>query len=226
MKKGMKKGHENFYENRRSPGDVEDAVEGIERVIPVPEELAYLDPRPVQIDSNSQLRRVKALTGNDDLKVGDSSDVGFSLRDGYDRGRVDERVVQETRPTNMPSLQDIIRGLMRTLLEDYPDLLTDEALQSLEDRDYCQPTMGLRGTGVPVLRSVELGPKISGHNRCWTRPYGGRYFVSKEWWAIHHHHNAASLLRWVEQLIERNPECLGSNALRRHRDELRPYLGT
>ncbi len=218
------KGHENFYENRRSLGDVEDAVEGIERVLPVLDRLAYEEPRSIQIDSNSQLRRLKVLTSNDELQVGDSSPVEFSLRERYNRGKGEGRVVRESGLTELPTLQDIIRDLMRTLLEGYPGLLTDEDLRNLEDMDYCQHTMGFRGTGVPILRPIELGPKVSGHNRYWTKPYDGRYFVSKEWWATHHSHNADSLLRWVEQLINRELAHPGSDALRRHRDELQLYL--
>lgn len=218
------KGHENFYENRRSPADVEDAVEGIERVIPILDQLAYLQPRHVQIDSNSQLRRIKLLTENDDLKVGDESPVGFSLRHGYNRGQADARVVRETGLGNMPTLQDIIRGLMTTLLEDYTDLLTDADLRNLEDGDYCRQSMGLRGLGVPFIRPIELGPQISGHNRYWTRPYGGRYLVSKEWWANYHSHNATSLLRWVEQLVDRNPTHPGIPALQQLRFVLKEFI--
>ena len=75
------KGHENFYENRRRLRDVREAVEGIEETIPILERLAEEPPRPFTIQSNSQLRRLRVLTGNDELQVGDSSEVGFSLRD-------------------------------------------------------------------------------------------------------------------------------------------------
>ena len=75
------KGHENFYENRRRLRDVREAVEGIEETIPILERLTAEPPRPFTIESNSELRRLRVLTGRDDLKVGDSSEVGFSLRD-------------------------------------------------------------------------------------------------------------------------------------------------
>ena len=45
------------------------------------ESLASEEPRPFTIESNSQLRRLRVLTGNDELQVGDESEVGFSLRD-------------------------------------------------------------------------------------------------------------------------------------------------
>ena len=75
------KGHENFYENRRRLREVREAVEGIEETIPILEQIADASPRPFTIESNSQLRRLRVLTGNRDLQVGDSSAVGFSLRD-------------------------------------------------------------------------------------------------------------------------------------------------
>ena len=78
------KGHENFYENQRERREVREAVEGIEETIAILEWLAEEPPRPFTIESNSQLRRLRVLTGRDDLKVGDSSPVGFSLRDVKD----------------------------------------------------------------------------------------------------------------------------------------------
>jgi hypothetical protein len=220
------KGHENFYENRRRLREVLEAVEGIEETIPILELIADAPPRPFTIASNSQLRRLRVLTGRDELQVGDSSEVGFSLQDGYSRSHSEERAVRESGLGDMPTLQDIVRGLMQALMEDYPRSLTQEDLNNLEDRDYCRETLRIRGLGVPILRKVERGPQISGHNRYWTRPYGGKYLVTKEWWAIHHPHNAASLGRWLEQLIARNPSNPEADILRQYRDALRLYSET
>lgn len=71
------KGHENFSENRRRLRDVREAVEGIEETIPILERLTEEPPRPFTIESNSQLRRLRVLTGRDDLNLGDRSEVGF-----------------------------------------------------------------------------------------------------------------------------------------------------
>ncbi len=76
------KGHENFYENQRRLRDVREAVESVEETIPILEQLVEEAPRPFTIESNSQLRRLRVLTGNNGLQVGDSSPVGFSLRHG------------------------------------------------------------------------------------------------------------------------------------------------
>ena len=78
------KGHENFYENRRRLREVREAVEGVEETIAILERLAEEAPRPFTIESNSQLRRLRALTGDEGLQVGDSSAVGFSLGSGKD----------------------------------------------------------------------------------------------------------------------------------------------
>ena len=76
------KGHENYYENRRKLEDVRDVVEGVEETLPILEQLSEELPRPFTIQFNSQLRGLRVLTGRDDLEVGDSSEVGFSLREG------------------------------------------------------------------------------------------------------------------------------------------------
>ena len=74
------RGHRNFYENWSSLDEVEEVVEEVEEVLPDLEALASAEPRPFVIDSNRQLRQLRALTGNVTLQVGDRSDVGFSLR--------------------------------------------------------------------------------------------------------------------------------------------------
>ena len=42
-------------------------------------ELTTMPPRPFTITRNVQLRRLRRLTGDDDLQIGDTSSVGFSL---------------------------------------------------------------------------------------------------------------------------------------------------
>ena len=74
------RGHRNFYENWSSLDEVEEVVEEVEGILPGLEALASAEPRPFAIDSNRQLRQLRALTGNVTLQVGDRSEVGFSLR--------------------------------------------------------------------------------------------------------------------------------------------------
>ena len=78
------KGHENFYENQRSEETIQEVIDRVEIALPVLEALQNVAPRPFTITSNNQLRRLIALTKNSDLKVGDTSPVGFSLRHAPD----------------------------------------------------------------------------------------------------------------------------------------------
>jgi hypothetical protein len=72
------RGHENFYENVLYDDEVLDVIEGVETALPVLEAISMTPPRPFRIESRSQLRRLKLLTGNEALQVGDVSPVGFS----------------------------------------------------------------------------------------------------------------------------------------------------
>ncbi len=80
-------GHENFYENFRSPEELAEMIDGVERVMEALIDLTTSPPRLFTITSNTQLRRLRRLTGNEDLEIGDTSDVGFSL----ERGLTEER---------------------------------------------------------------------------------------------------------------------------------------
>lgn len=218
------KGHENFYENRRQMRDVREAVEGIEETIPILERLAEEPPRPFTIQSNSQLRRLRVLTGRDDLQVGDSSPIGFSMQEGYSRGQGEERVVRETGPIELPTLQEIIRPLMQTLLEDFPSLLTEEDIQDMKDPNYCTKVLGLKISNLSLLRDVGYGRQVSDHDRFYTRVYAGQYFVSNNWWADNHPHNAKALQAWVSEIIRRNEGHLGVAALQEHWYELNSFI--
>ena len=74
------KGHENFYENQRSIEELEETIDGVEEALPVLEAIESEGPRYFRINSNNQLRRLRELTGDHDLQIGDESNVGFSLR--------------------------------------------------------------------------------------------------------------------------------------------------
>ena len=77
-------GHRNFYENFRTVEEMQNTVEAAEEILPMLEALQWAEPRPFTIESNTQLRRLKALTGNNDLQIGDTSPVGFSLKHALD----------------------------------------------------------------------------------------------------------------------------------------------
>ena len=76
------RGHRNFYENILYDDEVLDVIEGVEYTLPVLETLVSETPRPSRITSRSQLRRLRMVTGNMGLEVGDESADGFSLVDG------------------------------------------------------------------------------------------------------------------------------------------------
>ncbi len=78
------KGHENFYENQRSHETLREVLARVEEALPQLEALQDTAPRPFTIASNNQVRRLMALTGNVELRVGDTSPVGFSLRHSSD----------------------------------------------------------------------------------------------------------------------------------------------
>lgn len=73
-------GHENFYENHRHPEELAEMMDKVEDVMPILEALPDAAPRPFTIASNTQLRRLRSLTGENSLRLGDISAVGFSLK--------------------------------------------------------------------------------------------------------------------------------------------------
>jgi hypothetical protein len=73
-------GHRNFYENYRTIEEMRITIEAAEEALPVLEEIQQTNPQSFTITSNTQLRRLRALTGHDDLQMGDTSPVGFSLK--------------------------------------------------------------------------------------------------------------------------------------------------
>ena len=78
MSDAYRVGHENFYENYRSVEELADMIDRVEDLVPYLNRLTITPPRPFTITSNTQLRRLRRLTGNDGLEIGDSSPVGFS----------------------------------------------------------------------------------------------------------------------------------------------------
>ena len=96
-------------------------------------------------------------------------------------------------------LQDIVRDLMRTVLEDFPEALDGETIDLLETS---KNPLGLKIGNHALIRRVRDGTQVAGHGRYWTRPYGGRWYVCSQWWKADHRHNARSLTAWVEALVD------------------------
>jgi hypothetical protein len=74
------KGHENFYENQRSEETLSEVIAQAELALPILDSLQHSVPRPFTIESSNQLRRLRSLTANPNLQLGDTSPVGFSLK--------------------------------------------------------------------------------------------------------------------------------------------------
>ena len=80
-------GHRNFYENHRTIEEMRITIEAAEEALPLLEALQRASPHSFTITSNTQVRRLRALTDNEELQIGETSPVGFSLKhssDGYD----------------------------------------------------------------------------------------------------------------------------------------------
>ena len=112
-------------------------------------------------------------------------------------------------------LQPIVRGLMQTLLEDYPTLLSHTEKDCLMEADYCKNVLGLK-LAFPLLSHERM---VNDHARYWKPHYGGHY-VCSEWWKDHHEHNAEALHRFVRRLVSRKPQHPGVPALEKHAEAL------
>ena len=157
------------------------------------------------------------------LAAGISQDAAVTTR------RTGQRVSkEETGQTQPARLQPLVRGLMKTLLEDHPSLLTETDIESLMDRDYTQHILSLQLGGFPLLRRREAGRRGSdndGQSRYYAKLYGGRYYVCSQWWRDDHLDNARTLLRFINAIADRNPVHPGISDLDRHREALEEYSG-
>ena len=148
---------------------------------------------------------------------------------GYPHRTYNEPVSNiRTSDIKLRQIQPLARSLIKTLLEDYPTLLTDADIGNLMNRDYCQKTLGLYFGGFPLLRRRESGRKGSANDhqaRYYVKLYAGKFYVCSQWWKDDHLSNARSLLRFVTGLAKRNPNHPGVPALERHKRALQDYIG-
>ena len=115
--------------------------------------------------------------------------------DALDLGPGDAELLGDRR---RPDPCGIARDLMRAVLEDFPDALDGETIERLETTTN---PMGLKIGNQALIRKVADGTQVGGHNRYWTQPFGGRWYVCSQWWRPDHRHNARKLAAWVESLI-------------------------
>ena len=73
-------GHLNFYENQHPTERLADVIEQVEFALPQLDYLLDTPPPPCAIGSGREAERLRRLTGNPNLQVGDTSEVGFSLK--------------------------------------------------------------------------------------------------------------------------------------------------
>lgn len=71
-------GHQNYYENYHRVEELAAMIDRVEDLLPYLLQLTTMPPSPFTITSNTQLRRLRHLTGNDSLEIGDTSPAGFS----------------------------------------------------------------------------------------------------------------------------------------------------
>lgn len=121
-------------------------------------------------------------------------------------------------------LQPLVRGLMQTLLDDYPTLLDDSEANNLTNPDYCKRHLGLKIGNFALLRNAADGRMVNGHGRYWKELYAGRFYVCSQWWKDHHKHNADVLRRFITELSQNQPNHPGVPALERHREMLTDYI--
>ena len=120
-------------------------------------------------------------------------------------------------------LQDIVKGLMRTVLEEHPDLLEESDLQNMMDSKFCKDELGLQLGGVPLLGREKEGMMVSGRARCWKKEKYGGFYVADHWVKKHHPKNARALARFVEGLVSRRANHPAVPKLERHKAALEKY---
>ncbi len=119
--------------------------------------------------------------------------------------------------------QPLIKELMTTLLERCPGLLDESDKRDLRNREFCKEDLGLKISSFALLRPVAEGPMMKGHARYYKDEYGD-YYVCSQWWKQDHEHNARSLLKFVEELIERKATHPNVRELDKHRQAFDTYL--
>ncbi len=184
----------------------------------------------LQLEGNERVRAV--VTAYEELAEEDK--ILFRLAAGISQDAAVRTREPEQQPPSAPTyrtrhdqLQPIVRDLLKTLLEDYPSLLTEKDIDNLMDRDYTQKILGLQLGGFPLLRRREAGRRGSDNDsqsRFYVRVYADRFYVCSQWWRDDHLDNAKSLLRFAGELAGRDPNHLGVPVLERHMRDLRDYI--
>ena len=121
-------------------------------------------------------------------------------------------------------LQDLVRGLMKTLLEESPILLDDADLRNLMDYQYCAKQLRLKIGNHALIREQQQGREVNGRSRYWKDLYAGRFYVCSQWWKDYHLHNANSLLQYLDKLSREKPKQPDILKLDRHKALLDEFV--
>ncbi len=135
-----------------------------------------------------------------------------------------EPSIQDESVMDLKQVQPLVRSLMKTLLEEWPQLLDDTDRLNMADPKFCGNDMGLKLAGFALLRNSANGPQVNGRGRYYVNSYASRFLVCSQWWKQYHLTNAQSLLRFVEELIARKPDHPGRPYLEQHQKALQKYI--
>ena len=132
-------------------------------------------------------------------------------------------------PSSLPhngedKIQPHVQDLMRTLLIDYPTLLSDSEKRKLMDKEHCKNVLGLKLGNFPLIRQAKIGREGNdGRDRYYANPYGD-FWLCRQWQKNYHHTNAEKLLSFVEKLAHDKNGQPGAHMLKKHAQVFRDYL--
>jgi len=110
--------------------------------------------------------------------------------------RIDNIPIPTTKEVH-ESVQDYVKQVMRLLLNN--NLLTEDELKWLQDKEYCKKTFFLQ---FPLIRITAEGYKDNtGRGRYWSREiFGGKFYVCSQWWKDHHPTYLAKIGQWLRRI--------------------------
>lgn len=108
---------------------------------------------------------------------------------------------------------------MKTLLM---EVLNKIEKNNLMDKNHCKKVLNLKIGNHTLLRKEKDGREVKGRSRYWKDLYADEFYVCSEWGRQNHSHNAKSLLKFVHELVQRQPEH--KDILTAHIKELTNYV--
>ena len=152
-------------------------------------------PRPADVEKF--LRRLLVARPSSTPEMRPTAQFG----NGGHHRQVTTATVSPVPPTEATEpgekLQNIIKDLMHTVLEDFPEMLDENEIGQLEN------TKNPRGLKLSytLIRKVSNGRHFGKYSRYWKDPFAGQWYVCSEWGLQDHRHNAGKLSTWTRSLI-------------------------